>query len=551
MTERPKRPKTTHQSAPGLWRLAEQLVVVQDAMSGAQTAQPAPEQAGAVWHEMRVNRIEQEMQNEELRNAQFELEASRDRYFDLYDLAPVGYCTVSATGLILQVNLATATLLGRAREALMRQPITRFICADDQDAFYLLSKRCLAGDLAPCELRLAKADGARVWVQVTASAALEANGAANLRLVLSDISTIKLAEARRREVEERYEALVKASPDAILIMAPDGRTLAANPAACRMFGRSEEELKRIGRAGVFDSADPRLALALEQRRLTGQFIGELAFLRRNGERFTGEVSVSNFDNAGGQRQWSIIIRDATERLRAQAALRDNARQLQALSVRVLAAQEAERHRVARELHDELGQALTAIKINLQVRGQSETPQSLNTENLRIVEDALQQVRHLAQELRPSMLDDLGLVPALRWLGKQMAARSGFALQFHSAGGLERFASGTETACFRIVQEALTNIARHAKAKHVHIDLRHDGHDAMLLCVRDDGVGFDPAVQQAHAMAGESMGVIGMQERATLIGGKLVIESQPGHGCEVRLHFPVRWRAPAQSPADIA
>lgn len=544
MTERPKRSKPADPSTPALWRLAEQLIAAQDARSAAQTTQPRPEVDRAAWHQMRVQSIEQEMQNEELRNAQRELEVSRDRYFELYDLAPVGYCTVGATGLILQVNLATAALLGSAREALIRQPITQFICPDDQDTFYLYSKLCLAGGQAPCELRMAKADGARMWVQVTASAAREANGAANLRLALSDISTIKLAEARRRESEERYHALVKASLDAILITAPDGRILAANPAACSLFGRSEDEIQRVGRAGLVDSTDPRLALALEQRRRTGQFVGELTLLRQNGERFVGEVSTSNFEGADGQQQSSLIIRDATERLRAQAALRDNARQLQALSARVLAVQEAERRRVAMELHDELGQALTAIKINLQVRGQSETMQVLNTENLRIVEDALQQVRHLAQALRPSMLDDLGLVPALRWLGEQAAARSGFALHFHAAAGLERFASDTETACFRIVQEALTNVARHAHAQHVHIDLRHDGHDAMLLSVRDDGAGFDLALQRAHAMAGESMGVIGMQERATLIGGQFLIESQPGHGCLVRLRFPVRWREPA-------
>lgn len=543
MTERPKRSKPADHCAPALWRLAEQLVAGQDARSAAQAGQPRPEVDRAAWHQMRVQSIEQEMQNEELRNAQSELEASRDRYFDLYDLAPVGYCTVGATGLILQVNLSAAALLGCAREALIRQPITQFICPDDQDTFYLYSKLCLAGGQAPCELRMVKANGARVWVQVTASAAREANGAANLRLALSDISTIKLAEARRRESEERYHALVKASLDAILLTAPDGRTLAANPAACRMFGRSEEELQRIGRAGVVDCSDPRLPLALEQRRRTGQFVGELTFLRRNGERFTGEVSASNFDGTDGQQQSSMIIRDVTERLRAQAALQDTARQLQALSGRVLAAQEAERHRVARELHDELGQALTAIKINLQVRGQGETLQALNTENLRIVEDALQHVRSLALALRPSMLDDLGLVPALRWLGEQAAARSGFAIHFDAAQGLERFASDTETACFRIVQEALTNIARHANAKHVHIGVCRDGHDAMLLSVQDDGVGFDLAVQRTHAMAGESMGVLGMQERATLIGGQLQIDSQPGHGCEVRLRFPARWREP--------
>ena len=263
MTERASRSKPADQGAAALWRLAEQLVAGQDALVAAQTLRPQPEMDPAALHQLRVQSIEQAMQDDELRNAQSELEAARDRYFELYDLAPVGYCTLSASGLILQANLAAAALLGCARSAMLQQPITRFIARSDQDAFYFYRKQALAGaQLAPCELRLLTQDAATVWVQVTAGAATEANGAANLRLALSDISALKLAQDRRAESEERYQAMVKASLDAILLTAPDGRILAANPAACRMFGRSEEELQRIGRAGVVDSADPRLHLAL-------------------------------------------------------------------------------------------------------------------------------------------------------------------------------------------------------------------------------------------------------------------------------------------------
>lgn len=546
MTERAPRSKPADQGVPALWRLAEQLVAGQDARVAAQTPPPQPEVDPAAWHQLRVQSIEQAMQNEELRNAQCELEAARDRYFELYDLAPVGYCTLDATGLIVQANLAVAAMLGCARSAVLHQPISRFIARSDQDAFYLYRRQALAGaQLAPCELRLLKQDHALVWVQLTASAATEANGAANLRLALSDISALKQAQARRTESEARYQAMIEASLDAILLTTPDGGIVAANPAACRMFGRSEEELQHIGRAGVVDSADPRLELALEQRRRTGHFVGELTLLRQNGERFVGEVSVSVFEGANGQPQSSMIIRDATERLRTQAALRNHARQLQVLSARVLAAQEAERRRVAIELHDELGQTLTAIKINLQMLERREPGATLVAENLRIADDALQQVRRIAMALRPALLDDLGLAPALRWLGQQAAQRGGFAFDFNWALVPERLAGELETACFRIVQEALTNIARHAQAKRVQVDVHHDGADHLLLCVQDNGVGFDPIAQrtrthaQAHVGDGDGMGLLGMQERAALIGGELQIESAPGQGCLLRLRCPLR------------
>jgi signal transduction histidine kinase len=207
---------------------------------------------------------------------------------------------------------------------------------------------------------------------------------------------------------------------------------------------------------------------------------------------------------------------------------------------VLEVQEMERRRVAIELHDELGQSLTAIKINLQLgeRLKDKALAELNRENIRIVEDALQQVRRLATTLRPSMLDDLGLAAALQWITEQSASRGGFSVKFHHVRAQARLAPDIETACFRIVQEALTNIARHAQASQVDIRLdRQD--DTLVLLISDDGCGFAQDEMQARALAGNSTGVLGMQERATLIGGQLTIQSSPGNGSIVQMRCP--WR----------
>lgn len=219
-------------------------------------------------------------------------------------------------------------------------------------------------------------------------------------------------------------------------------------------------------------------------------------------------------------------------------------QVQATSLRVLQAQEQERRRVAIELHDELGQSLTALKINLQMglRTSGEAAQELTQDSLGIVEETLQQVRNLATALRPSVLDDLGLAPALRWLAEQVAGRSGFSASVFFERGQPRLHTDIETACFRIAQEALTNISRHAQARSVAIRLTRQG-QRLRLVVQDDGQGFDVAAVHARASAGASLGVLGMQERATLIGGQLHIESEPGRGCVLTLSAP--WRsAPA-------
>ena len=168
----------------------------------------SPDGARQVLHELRVHRIELEMQNEELRESQLALDEVRARYFDLYDLAPVGYCTVSQQGLIMQANLTAASLLGATRSALVKQSLTRFIHKDHEDAYYLLRKKLVeSGDPQSCELRMMKADGAQIWVHLSATVAHDMHGAYELRAVLSDITERKHAELALRDSGERYREL--------------------------------------------------------------------------------------------------------------------------------------------------------------------------------------------------------------------------------------------------------------------------------------------------------------------------------------------------------
>ena len=158
----------------------------------------SPEETRRTLHELRVHQIELEMQNEELRRAQAELDAARARYFDLYDLAPVGYCTLCEKGLILEANLTAATLLGVARGALVKQPITRFILEEDQDIYYLHRKQLFeTGEPQACELRMVKKDGAPFWAHLAATVAQDADGASVCRVVLSDITARKSEEDAR------------------------------------------------------------------------------------------------------------------------------------------------------------------------------------------------------------------------------------------------------------------------------------------------------------------------------------------------------------------
>jgi signal transduction histidine kinase len=238
------------------------------------------------------------------------------------------------------------------------------------------------------------------------------------------------------------------------------------------------------------------------------------------------------------------VAPAIERGRLIERIRTGVQRQRTLSRRLLTAQEEERRRVAVELHDELGQILTAVKINLESLERAPdadaTPPRLSS-MIESVDDALQRVKDIALDLRPSVLDDLGLEAALRWFTDRLARHAGVAAHL-SIDALPVLEPGLQTACFRVTQEALTNVDRHARAHQVWIDL-HVLDGALELTVRDDGVGFEVAAAKARAISGESVGLLGMQERVSLLGGDYDILRIPSGGTQVRARFPLSTGAP--------
>ncbi len=185
---------------------AETIVREEAAGTALDSGAPAPEEIHKSLHELRIHQVELEMQNEELRTAQTALGKSKVRYFDFYDLAPVGYLTLSEQGLILEANLAASALLGMKRSALFMQPISRFIHKEDQDIYYLHRKKIFAtGEPQECELRLVKPDGALFWAHMTATTAQAEDGAPVCRVVVSDISVRKRAEEKIRVINEHLQ----------------------------------------------------------------------------------------------------------------------------------------------------------------------------------------------------------------------------------------------------------------------------------------------------------------------------------------------------------
>jgi len=219
------------------------------------------------------------------------------------------------------------------------------------------------------------------------------------------------------------------------------------------------------------------------------------------------------------------------------AINDEARNI---SKRLLNKLEAERRYIARELHDEIGQALTALKISLQSLQRINDPEQLSkrlNDLIAMLDRVLNQVRNMSLNLRPSLIDDLGLTPTIRWYVDMISATTGIDIELSMVGMDSRFELETEIACFRVIQEAVNNAIRHAKADKIEIKLEKNM-DNIQLSIFDNGCGFDVGRAMEYAKKGKSFGLIAMKERVELTGGKIEISSAYDKGTFIRASFPI-------------
>jgi PAS domain S-box-containing protein len=211
-----------------------------------------------------------------------------------------------------------------------------------------------------------------------------------------------------------------------------------------------------------------------------------------------------------------------------------------LSRQLLKSQEIERRTIARELHDVIGQALAVTKVNLEVLKQAtlnKPSKNLVHETVMMIEEALEQARNLSLDLRPNLLDDFGLVCAIEAYLQRQSQRSGFSTDCQFAPLISRLSLEIETTCYRILQEAVTNVERHANARQIYVTLRELSGNLELM-IRDDGAGFDLATAQARAPCDQTMGLRGMQERVALLGGDITITTARGQGTTIRVSLPI-------------
>jgi two-component system sensor histidine kinase UhpB len=453
---------------------------------------------------------------------------------------------------LLYASPAYERVWGKTRESLYRDPDSYIadIHPEDVALARLAQSEHRAGRETDVEYRLLRPDGSLRWVRDRGFPIFGPEKRIQRVVgVAEDVTAYRQASEALQQSESRYRVLAETTGVGIWQTNLDGTTIYANPAMCEFLG--VPDMKALAGRTFHEFATPE-SLALFQGELRKREQGmastyEVELVSTSGTHRNMLVFGAPFQASDGSLH-SLLATfvDITYRRRAEEALQGYTDRLRYLSGRLLEAQEAERRHIARELHDEIGQTLTATKLTLQSARHISAPKQIEeklVEGIGLVEKLLEQVRNLSLDLRPPQLDFFGLVPTLRSYAEEQANRAGLQLHFFAEENPARLEGVLEIGCFRVAQEAITNVIRHAKAHAIFLRLLQDA-EALHLYVRDDGVGFDLAAARQRATQGECMGLLGMEERISLLGGKMTCDSRPGQGTELHAWFPLKGSVPA-------
>jgi signal transduction histidine kinase len=343
------------------------------------------------------------------------------------------------------------------------------------------------------------------------------------------------------------QSVVDGIADPIMVIATDYRVQLMNQAA-RQFSAGDDPLPdpllcyRLSHQRDTPCDGVQHPCPLQQVQESGEPLTVVhQHFRGDGEERLVELTASPLRGSDGATIGIVeAVRDITDRRRAEEALQQNAARLRALTTRLAEVAENERQRLARELHDQLGQNLTALGINLniirsQVEEQPVTVRTRLDDSLSLIEQTAERIRDIMADLRPPVLDDYGLVAALRWYSEQSGCRAGIDIAIEGEEPSPRLSAHIENALFRVAQEALTNVAKHARATQVSVTLNTRG-DRVQLVVADNGIGFERPDRQSPGEQ-RGWGLLTMTERAEAVGGRCRVESQTGQGTRVIVEVP--------------
>lgn len=357
--------------------------------------------------------------------------------------------------------------------------------------------------------------------------------------IVHDISERKSTEDALRESEEKYRSIFSAAKDAIIILDhKTGQVIDVNDFACHLYGYTREEMLQLRNVDL--SAEPDKTLAGLNEEIA--WIPLRYHRKKDGSVLPVEISVS-YHTRAGRRMSTSVIRDITQRKKAEEALQRSEKDLRDLSSRLLSAQEEERKRIAEELHDSIGQTLVTVKMGLRnalrdmEKERNEQAAALLDQLIPEIQKAVEEIRLISTGLRPTVLDNLGIVSTIYWFTQGFQElHPDYRVHVETDIKEEQIPESLKIVIFRIIQEALHNVLKHSKAESVNVSLSTDSGD-MVLSIRDDGIGFDPVSATVGTKGLTGMGLASIRERTEFTGGTFFIESAVGEGTTIQASWP--------------
>ncbi|MBZ5593280.1 MAG: PAS domain S-box protein [Acidobacteriia bacterium] len=484
----------------------------------------------------------------ERKQAEEAMRRSQMMFEKLFDSSPDAIVASDRQGRIARVSEQVEKIFGYTRSELLGQPVEVLVpevfrrahSADREDYYAQPRVRPMGAGL---ELHGRRKDGTEFPVDILLSL-IETEEGPLVLSVVRDITERKQAEERLRRSEAHLAEAQRLSHIGswAVTITPPRKLLFWSEENYRICGfdpaNGTPSLRAVvGRIHPEDHAkgDEAVRAAIRERR---DFVFDFRIVLPDGTtKFCHSIGHPVVNQTGDVVEFTGTVMDVTESKRSEEALQRSFDQLRALTAQLQSVREEERTMVAREIHDELGQALTAIKLDVTAlvrelpadqgpavqRGQS---------ILKLLDETIQSVQRISTDLRPGILDDLGLAAAVEWAAEEFEARTGTKCRVRMPDEDINIDSDRATALFRIFQETLTNVARHAKATEVNVRLEKENDD-LVLEVHDNGLG----IREEQLSAGRSLGILGMRERALLLGGGFIIQGDPGGGTTVRVRIP--------------
>ncbi len=461
---------------------------------------------------------------------------SENRMRTILDTDPECIQLINAECMLQDINKAGLEMIEAENfEKVAGLPVLRLVEEEQREQIAGMIRDAFMGNSGRIEYGMITLKGKKRWCEVNIVPFRNGeNEVVNALAVTRDITEKKEADFQLIRNEEKYRTLVEQAVDAIALYDANGKILDVNTGSVNLLGYSREELLDMYLKDVLTKEEiqqnPVRYDVLQQGKST---IKQRKMRRKDGSIVDTEVRSQQLPDG----RFLSVIRDLTERIRAEQELQDSYRALRELAGHLQNIREEERSNIAREIHDELGQQLTVLKMDIswlskKLENPGENVKERLNSLLEMIDNTVKSVRRISSELRPSMLDDLGLPAAIEWHALEFGKRSGIRIHTQVDTGDVKLPGKVGITLFRVFQECLTNVLRHSGADQVNVRL-YLKNKRLLLEIEDNGQGFLAKEIENK----KTLGILGMRERVSLIRGEYTIESKPGNGTTVRVSVP--------------